>query len=109
MIDDKLKPWLIEVNTPPALGIDGPVDELIKPALIKDIINTLEFEHYENFKVKVEQESIMKKQKQNYFFKKRFKSQRNPQANPPAYASKVKVSAKQVNAENKTEISDTRS
>ena len=59
-VDDKLKPWLIEVNTPPALGIDCSTDQLIKPNLIKDIVNTLEFEKYEDYKAKVEHESIMK-------------------------------------------------
>ena len=90
IIDNKMKPWLLEVNTPPALGIDEPTDELIKPALAKDILNTLDFEKYEEFKSKIEQESIMKKQKQNYFFKTRFKSQRNPSWNPTTYKSKIK-------------------
>lgn len=38
MIDSNLKPWLLEVNSSPAMSMDGPIDSLIKPALIKDVI-----------------------------------------------------------------------
>ena len=49
MVDSKLKPWLLEVNTPPALDVETPVDEMIKPKLVKDIIEVLEFEKYEDY------------------------------------------------------------
>lgn len=74
---NKQKPWLLEVNTPPALGVDCDTDELVKPQLIKDIVDILDFEKYSDYCNKIEYESVMKKQKQQYFFKKRFKSQRN--------------------------------
>lgn len=48
-MDKRQKPWLLEVNTPPALGIDGPTDELIKPQLIRDMIEILDFEKFEDF------------------------------------------------------------
>lgn len=31
MIDSNLKPWLIEINAPPALSLYDSIDELIKP------------------------------------------------------------------------------
>ena len=40
---------------------------------------------------KTEYESVLKKQKQNYFFKKRFKSQRNQSVNPGSYANSSKL------------------
>lgn len=48
-VDKKQKPWLLEVNTPPALGIDGPTDELIKPQLIRDILEILDFEKFDDY------------------------------------------------------------
>ena len=46
MLDDKLKPWLIEVNSGPAMCMDGRADQAVKPALINDIIGLLNFEPY---------------------------------------------------------------
>lgn len=40
---------------------------------------------------KTEYESVLKKQKQNYFFKKRFKSQRNQSVNPGSYSNSSKL------------------
>lgn len=87
---------MLEVNTPPALGVDCATDENIKPKLIKDMIEILEFEKYDEYQKKMENEMVMKKQKQNYFFKKRFKSQRNHSVNPGSFSnnSNIKLSAK---------------
>lgn len=49
MVDNKFKPWLIEVNTPPALDVETPVDEMIKPKLVKDILEILDFEKYDDY------------------------------------------------------------
>jgi D-alanine-D-alanine ligase-like ATP-grasp enzyme len=38
LIDSNLKPWLLEVNSSPAMSMDGPIDYQIKPQLIKDVI-----------------------------------------------------------------------
>jgi len=39
MLDQKLKPWMLEVNHTPSFGADTAVDETVKKGLIK---NTLE-------------------------------------------------------------------
>lgn len=31
IVDSGLRPWLLEVNSSPALSMDGPVDWLVKP------------------------------------------------------------------------------
>ena len=49
MVDNSLKPWLIEVNSSPAMSMDNNIDYQIKPDLIKDIIGLLNFEPYETF------------------------------------------------------------
>ena len=66
---------------------------MIKPQLVKDILQIVEFEKYEDYASKVEYESIMKKQKQNYFFKQRFKSQRNTSGSSGSYHTSVKLGA----------------
>jgi len=38
LVDSQCKPWLLEVNSSPALSVDCKIDELIKPKLIKDTI-----------------------------------------------------------------------
>ena len=38
LIDDTLKPWLLEVNLTPSLGCDSPLDVRIKSALIADLL-----------------------------------------------------------------------
>ena len=43
IVDSNLKPWLLEVNSSPALAIEGTVDQQVKPDLIKDIIGLLKF------------------------------------------------------------------
>ena len=46
MIDDKMKPWLIEVNSSPAMSMETNIDHLVKPALIRDSINLCTFQTY---------------------------------------------------------------
>ena len=38
LIDDTLKPWLLEVNLTPSLGCDSPLDVRVKSALIADLL-----------------------------------------------------------------------
>ena len=44
MIDANLKPWLIEVNSSPALSMDGYIDSLVKPQLIREMFNMVNFQ-----------------------------------------------------------------
>jgi hypothetical protein len=41
MIDSNLKPWLIEINGPPALSVDSDIDIKVKYPLVRDMINAL--------------------------------------------------------------------
>ncbi|XP_043271937.1 tubulin polyglutamylase TTLL5 [Venturia canescens] len=38
LIDDTLKPWLLEVNLTPSLGCDSPLDVRLKSALMSDLL-----------------------------------------------------------------------
>ena len=49
MVDDKLKPWLLEVNSSPAMSMDGLADSKVKPEMLKDTFRLLNFESYEQF------------------------------------------------------------
>ncbi|CAI5450987.1 unnamed protein product [Caenorhabditis angaria] len=39
LVDNELKPWLLEVNLSPSLACDAPLDSLIKTRLIADLMN----------------------------------------------------------------------
>jgi len=41
MLDENLKPWLIEINHAPSFGTDTPLDWKIKKDLIADTIHLL--------------------------------------------------------------------
>lgn len=43
LIDDNLKPWLLEVNFSPALGTDCQIDVLVKKPMLHDLIDMLNF------------------------------------------------------------------
>ncbi|XP_037894936.1 tubulin polyglutamylase TTLL5 [Glossina fuscipes] len=38
LIDDTLKPWLLEVNLSPSMGVDSPLDAKVKATLITDLL-----------------------------------------------------------------------
>lgn len=40
-LDDKLKPWILEVNSQPSLSTDSPLDFKIKKNLIADTLKLL--------------------------------------------------------------------
>ena len=44
MIDDSLKPWLIEVNASPSLTADTPADHAMKCGLLEDMLDVLDIE-----------------------------------------------------------------
>lgn len=41
LVDDNLRPWLMEINASPSLACDWPLDHRIKGALIRDIVTVL--------------------------------------------------------------------
>ena len=43
LVDDNLKPWLLEVNFSPALGNDCPLDIAVKKPMLRDMIQALGF------------------------------------------------------------------
>ncbi len=43
IVDSKFKPWLLEINTSPALGIDSFEDEDVKEPLIRDLLSVVQF------------------------------------------------------------------
>ena len=49
MIDDKLKPWLLEVNSSPAMSMDGLADKKVKPELLRDTLKMINFEPFEKY------------------------------------------------------------
>ena len=52
IVDSAMKPWLLEVNSSPALSMDNNTDHAVKPDLIKDIFNIIQFESYDQFTVR---------------------------------------------------------
>jgi hypothetical protein len=53
MVDSNMKPWLLEVNSGPALSMDNNVDYQVKPDLLKDIFRMLNFQSYADFIVRL--------------------------------------------------------
>jgi tubulin polyglutamylase TTLL2 len=49
LIDENLKPWLLEVNFSPSLGADCQVDMLVKKPLLHDIIQLMNFKDEHSF------------------------------------------------------------
>lgn len=41
LIDDALKPWLLEINLSPSLGIDTPLDAKVKSGLLTDLLTLI--------------------------------------------------------------------
>ena len=51
LIDANMRPWLLEVNSSPAMSMDGPIDWQIKPQLIKDTIKAADIQHQNEVKL----------------------------------------------------------
>jgi len=54
MIDDKLKPWLLEVNSSPAMSMDGIADRRVKPDLLQDTFKLIDFEPMDKYRERME-------------------------------------------------------
>jgi tubulin polyglutamylase TTLL6/13 len=52
MLDDKLKPWIIEVNHSPSFSTDSPIDFKIKKKLIVDVIKLLNLSYWKKLQYK---------------------------------------------------------
>ena len=63
LIDEKLNPWLIEVNVCPSLNNATPLDKKIKTTMICDILNMLGFTPFDKKQLEIEQEIIRKEGK----------------------------------------------
>jgi tubulin polyglutamylase TTLL6/13 len=53
-IDEKIKPWLIEVNSLASFGTDSPLDKKIKQELLLETITMLNFSQKRKRKYKKE-------------------------------------------------------
>ncbi|KAG0560721.1 hypothetical protein KC19_9G007800 [Ceratodon purpureus] len=45
LVDDSLKPWLLEVNASPSLAADTPVDHELKYGMLDDVLTLVDMEH----------------------------------------------------------------
>ena len=57
LIDKKLKPWLLEVNTLPSFSSSSPMDKQIKTQLMSDIFHLIGLSPYDKKKLEKEQET----------------------------------------------------
>jgi len=55
MVDQNMKPWLLEVNSSPAMSMDERVDYVVKPKLLKDMLNFVDWVDYDEYQVKQKQ------------------------------------------------------
>jgi tubulin polyglutamylase TTLL9 len=44
MLDENLRPWLIEVNASPSMSVDSASDRALKTALFEDVLNVVDME-----------------------------------------------------------------
>ena len=51
-LDDKLKPWILEVNHAPSFSTDSPLDFKVKKNLIHDVINLLNLSYWKKMSFK---------------------------------------------------------
>jgi D-alanine-D-alanine ligase-like ATP-grasp enzyme len=50
ILDENLRPWLLEVNNSPSLATDSPLDLSVKKELIADVFNLLNLSHKRKMK-----------------------------------------------------------
>ncbi|XP_009993956.1 PREDICTED: probable tubulin polyglutamylase TTLL2 [Chaetura pelagica] len=50
LIDDKFKPWLLEVNCNPALCLDCSIDDTVKRKLLHDIVQLLNYKEIDTYR-----------------------------------------------------------
>ena len=52
MLDEKLKPWILEVNHSPSFSTDSPLDFKIKKNLIADVLQLLNISFWKKMQYK---------------------------------------------------------
>lgn len=62
MLDQKLKPWMLEVNHTPSFGIDTPIDKEIKTALLTNVLEIMQASIDMRRKLSFEMKNEMKQQ-----------------------------------------------
>ena len=89
MLDEKMKPWLLEVNSSPAMSVETDIDVLVKPALIRDAINLSNFETYSGFNERTKKKSTTKTSNihQNFFSKRTTATNKRDEGMGPISAS----------------------
>ena len=50
LLDENLKPWIMEINLSPSLSCDTPLDFIIKSTMIVDLFNLLGFQKFDRRK-----------------------------------------------------------
>jgi tubulin polyglutamylase TTLL4 len=66
LLDQKLKPWLLEVNVCPSLSSSSPLDKMIKTKLLCDSLHLTGFHIFDRKKLEKEQEKIDKQRLLGY-------------------------------------------
>jgi tubulin polyglutamylase TTLL6/13 len=61
MLDQKLRPWLLEINHSPSFATDTPFDEKVKYNLITDTFRLLNLDPLRKFKLKNKKRMEMQK------------------------------------------------
>ena len=63
LIDQKLKPWLVEVNVCPSMNVATPIDRKIKTRMMTDLQNLIGYVPFNKkyFEIKHEQQKLKKK------------------------------------------------
>ena len=56
LIDENLRPWLLEVNVQPSLSSSSPLDKKIKTSLLSDVFNTIGIVQYDRKKYMKQEE-----------------------------------------------------
>ena len=70
MLDQKLKPWMLEVNSTPSFGSDTAVDEAVKRMLLKHTLEIIQMSVEHRKRVAWELKQEMKQQIQTSNFKR---------------------------------------
>lgn len=50
MLDENMKPWLLEVNFSPAMGLDCAADSLVKKPMLRDLVSTLDYQEWDRLR-----------------------------------------------------------